>query len=144
MLWRTRARAVGLMALLWAGACGVLGLGIELRALLLYRPTITATTIVDVLRYAGAWMGIGAFCGAAFSLFLLMFARRGSAGKLHAIPVTVSVAALAFLIGALTDGSKVASGLAVVAAALAATSLALAARPMVVDQSPLSGQPNER
>jgi hypothetical protein len=128
MLWRTRARAVGLIALFWAGASGVLGLGIALRLLITHRPAITADTIFDVLKYAGAWSGIGVVCGAGFSLALLVFARRPFIGKQYAIPVTASVASLAFLVGLLTDGSSVATGLAAVAAALAVTSLWVASR----------------
>ena len=136
MLWRTQARAIGSFALLWAGACGIVGLGIVLRPLVLYPSLIRAESIVDGLRYVGAWMGIGAFCGAGFAFSVLTFAKRQSIARLAAIPVIASVAGLAFLIGALTDGSKAATGLALVAAALAATTLWLASRPADVGQAP--------
>jgi hypothetical protein len=129
MLSRVRARAIGLFALLWAGASGVIGLGIVLRPLIRYPSLIRAESILDGLRYVATSMAIGAICGVAFSLFLLAFARRRPLGKLAVIPVTAPVAALAFLVGAITDGSKAATGLAAVAATLAAITLWLATRP---------------
>ena len=129
MLSRVRARAIGLFGLLWGGASGVIGLGIVLRPLISYPSLIRPESIIDGLRYVGVWMGIGAVCGVAFSLFLLAFGRRQRLGRLATIPVTASVAALAFLIGALTDGSKAATGLAAVAGTLATITLWLATRP---------------
>ena len=136
MAWRTQARAIGVIASIWAAAAGVVGAGIVIRPLALYPSLIRAESILDGLRYVGAWTGIGAVCGTAFSLFILAFARRQSVGRITAIPVTVSVATLAFLVGVLTDGSKAGTGLAVVASVLAIASLWISSRPTSVGQGP--------
>ena len=128
MQWRTRTRAIGVISLVWAGACGLIGSGMVLRSFILHPSVIRTESVIDGLRYVSTWMAIGGVCGAAFSLFVLAFVRRRPVGSFAALPITASVASLAFLIGALTDGSKVGTGLAAVAAALAFATLCLTTR----------------